>query len=130
VKKLNLNLREELTKELFSQVKHTLQYDLDRFQTMFWQNPRPKKEGGWRVTEFGFELLTSLDYKVYPISLPTEMVVTGQTLIYMDHYLDGPWYLHDGVLHCFKEKTAFQLILFSGDVAKYGWSREQSGRLL
>jgi len=130
VKKSNLNLRDELTKEIFSQVQHSVRYGIDKFQTTFWQNPRPKEEGGWRVTEFGFTVLNALDYKHYPIKLPTELIVTGQTLIYMDRYLDGPWYLQDGRLYCFKEKTAFQLILFSGDVAKYGWSREQSGRML
>jgi hypothetical protein len=132
VKKSNQhNARDRLTKEIFAQVQDRVKFGLDKFQTLFWQNPRPHElGGGWRLSEAGFSVLTELDYKYYPINLPVDMVVSGQTLIHMDRYLDGPWYLMKGVLYCFNEKTAFQLILFSGDVAQFGRSREQSGRML
>lgn len=131
MKKLLPNTREEFAKEIFLQIDEPLQkLGFDKFRTAFWQNPRVKNEGGWRLTDLGFNILNGQDYKNYPITLPRDMTITSQTLIYMDHYLDGPWYLKDGVLYCFLEKTAFQLILFSGDVTKYGWSREQSGQKL
>ena len=126
MKKSNSNTKEQLTKEIFAQVQERIKFGLDKFQSVFWQNPRPKNEGGWRLSEFGYTVLKELDYKDYPINLPDNTILTGQTVIWMDKYLDGPWYLEKKTIHFFKEKTAFQLILFDGDVANFGRSRENS----
>jgi len=125
----NSNTRDVLTEEIFAQIKDRVKYGLDKFQTTFWLNPRPKDEGGYRLSEFGYAVLKELDYKDYPIDLPKDVMLTAQTTIWMDRYLDGPWFLDNKTLHCFKEKTAFQLILFSGDVSKFGWSMDQSKKL-
>jgi hypothetical protein len=125
VKKSNNNERDKLTKEIFTRIQDRVKYGLDKFRTIFWQNPRPKNQGGWRLSDFGYMVLKELEYKDYPINIPKETVLTGQTILYMDKYLDGPWFLEDKTIHFFKEKTAFQIILFDGDVNNFGKSREK-----
>lgn len=129
MKKSNSDLREQLTKEIFTQIQDRVKYGLDKFRTTFWQNPRPKSEGGWRLSEFGYMILKELEYKEYPINIPKETILTGQTVLYMDKYLDGPWFLENKTIHFFKEKTAFQMILFEGDVNNFGRSREKSTKI-
>jgi hypothetical protein len=83
VKKSNNNERDKLTKEIFTRIQDRVKYGLDKFRTIFWQNPRPKNQGGWRLSDFGYMVLKELEYKDYPINIPKETVLTGQTILYM-----------------------------------------------
>jgi hypothetical protein len=106
---------------------------LKQFHSSIWFNTREKKVGGWRLTEVGYDCLkNTLGYKDYKIDFPKEedYHVTSQTVIWMDRFIDCPYFLLPDAIVVFKEKTAFQLILFSGDVHKFGWSSNEAKNLL
>lgn len=130
MKKLSNSPKQEFTEKIYSQIS-VKPNTLEKFKNGFWNNPRDKEEGGWGLTEYGHKVLQSVDVKCYPIDLNPDTVITNQILIWMDRFLDGPWYWENKkTLHVYKEKTAFQLILFSGDLHKYGWSMTESKKTL
>jgi hypothetical protein len=47
-------------------------------------------------------------------------------MIWLDRFIDGPWHITKKSIVVFKEKTAVQLILFSGDVQKFGLAKAMS----
>jgi hypothetical protein len=125
-----MTLKHDFSEKIYSRI-HVKPKTLDSFKHSFWTNPRDKEDGGWGITEYGHRVLQELDVKSYPIDLASETIITNQVLIWMDRFLDGPWYWENKkTLHCYKEKTAFQLILFSGDLHKYGWSMSESKKPL
>lgn len=89
--------------------------------SIIWQNPRKKAMGGLRLTDEGFRIFTEdADIKSYNIEMPKGLTITNQITIWLDRFIDGPYYLSKNSIVVFKEKTAVQLILFSGDVQKFG----------
>ena len=100
---------------------------LEKNHAVIWQNPRKKTQGGMRLTEQGYEVFTEkMEMKSYDIEFPKEFTLTNQVMIWLDRFIDGPWYITKKSIVVFKEKTAVQLILFSGDVQKFGLSKAMS----
>ena len=100
---------------------------LEKNHAVIWQNPRKKAQGGMRLTEQGYEVFTEkMEMKSYDIEFPKEFTLTNQVMIWLDRFIDGPWYITKKSIVVFKEKTAVQLVLFSGDVAKFGMSKAMS----
>ena len=100
---------------------------LEKNHSILWQNPRKKTVGGMRLTDEGFVVFTEqMDMKSYDIEFPKEFTLTNQVMIWLDRFIDGPWYMTKKSIVVFKEKTAVQLVLFSGDVAKFGMSKAMS----
>lgn len=126
--------KKDLTRQLHTE--YCLKFDgipFEQFYKTIWMSPREKKSGGFRLTEQGFEVLkTQLDYKAYEIDFPKDegFMVTNSTIIQLDRYIDCPYYLERKSIWVFKEKMAVQLILFSGDIVKYGSSRKSSEKIL
>jgi len=91
---------------------------------IIWQNPRKKDVGGMRLTDEGFSVFTEqMDMKAYDIAFPKEFTLTNQVTIWLDRFIDGPYYITKKSIIVFKEKTAVQLVLFSGDVQKFGLAK-------
>jgi hypothetical protein len=100
---------------------------IEKNHSLIWQNPRKKTQGGMRLTEQGYEVFTEkMEMKSYDIEFPKEFTLTNQVMIWLDRFIDGPWYITKKSIVVFKEKTAVQLILFSGDVQKFGLSKAMS----
>ena len=100
---------------------------LEKNHSVLWQNPRKKSQGGMRLTEAGFEVFVEkMEMKKYDIDFPSEFTLTNQVMIWLDRFIDGPWYITKKAIVVFKEKTAVQLVLFSGDVAKFGMAKAMS----
>jgi hypothetical protein len=90
---------------------------------LWWQNTREKDNSGLRLTNEGFEVIQKIDLKVYDIPFPKDMPLTTQIIIFLDKFIDCPYYLtKDGILVT-NEKKAVELALFSGDVRKYGLNK-------
>lgn len=101
--------------------------NLEKNISIVWQNPRKKLHGGLRLTDKGFDVFTNeMDMKTYNIEFPKEFSLTNQVIIWLDHFIDCPWYITKKSIVVFKEKTAVQLILFSGDVQKFGLAKAMS----
>lgn len=97
---------------------------LSKNHTLIWQNTRKKSSGGYRLTDYGYDLFKNqIDMKSYEIQFPKELTLSNQNMIWLDRFIDGPYYLTKKAIIVFKEKTAVQLILFSGDVQKFGFAK-------
>jgi hypothetical protein len=100
---------------------------LEKFQILIWQNPRKKDIGGLRLTEQGLDIfVTKMEMKYYEIEFPKEMKLTNNTTILLDRYIDSPYYITKKATVVFKEKTAIQLVLFSGDLEKFSRAKYQA----
>lgn len=101
----------------------------DEIKKIIWYNFRSKSEGGLRLTEQGIDFVkTNCDLKTYEIEIPKEVQFTPQVLIWLDKFIDSPYFLNKRSIIVIKEKTAFELYLFSGDVKKLGFSKAMAHR--
>ncbi len=87
---------------------------------LWWQNTREKEGGGLRLTELGFDVVNQIGITVYDIPFPPDMTVTTQVIIFLDKFIDCPYYLTKKNVFVTGEKKAVELSLFSGDIRKYG----------
>lgn len=93
----------------------------------WWKNTRTKEEGGLRLTEEGFEFVkTVLDLQVYEVPFPLAFDLKAQVIIFLDKFIDCPYYLTDHSITVLSERKCFELHLFSGDVQKYGLTKAMS----
>jgi len=91
----------------------------------WWQNPRSKDTGGLRLTDQGFECLKKADIKSYEVKFDEPIVYTNQLAIWIDQNIDCPFYITKKAIHVFSEKMAVQLVLFSGNIAKFHRARKR-----
>lgn len=104
--------------------------DIKKHRSMWWWNVREKNEGGQRLTDQAFEFLeTKAQIKSYKVDFPTEFSVTPQVLLWLDKFIDSPYYITKRSIVVFREKAAFELFLFSGDIRKMGHSKALAKRL-
>ena len=90
------------------------------YMPLWWQNTRNKDVGGLRLTDAGYEVLQQIEIATYDIPYPKEMPVTTLVIIYLDQFIDCPYYLTNRSITVTNEKKAVELSLFSGDLRKYG----------
>lgn len=101
--------------------------NINKHLSIFWQNPRKKGMCGLRLTDAGFITLTEkLEIKSHPIRVPKETEWTSQLIVRLDKYIDCPYYISKNTIYVFSEKMAVQLVLFSGDIAKFGRAKSKS----
>ena len=87
----------------------------------WFRNPREKLDSSLTLTEEGFEFLVSkVGLQSYRIPFPKDFQITTQVVLFLDKFLDCPNYYNKKEIFVFKEKKAAELMLFSGDVRKYG----------
>ena len=123
-----MDVKEKLTRIICEQLGWpTDPKSISQYLAVIWQNPRKKDVGGMRLTERGFEVFTEqMDMKSYDIELPKDLTLTNQVVIWLDRFIDGPYYITKKSIIVFKEKTAVQLVLFSGDIQKFGLAKAMS----
>jgi hypothetical protein len=123
-----LDVKSQLTKIVSNQLGWPADTkSLQKNNAVLWQNPRKKEVGGMRLTEQGYEVFTTqMEMKSYDIEFPKDFTLTNQVMIWLDRFIDGPWHITKKSIVVFKEKTAVQLILFSGDVQKFGLAKAMS----
>jgi hypothetical protein len=87
----------------------------------WWQSHRNKDSGGLRLTEEGFNFLTTeLDLKSYEIPFTESIDLSPQVIIFFDRHMDCPYFLTNSAIIVFSEKKSFELYMFSDDIRKYG----------
>lgn len=116
------SIKENLTKIFLSQSGLPSDPETIRKKIfLWWKNPREKREGGLSLTNEGFLFLTEvLNLKCYEIAFPKDFEFTTQIVLFLDQYLDCPHYYTKKQIFVFKEKKAAELMLFAGDIRKYG----------
>ena len=93
----------------------------------WWMNVREKYSArSLRLSKIGLEWVESLDIKTYKISFPAKIVFTPQTYLWLDEFVDCPYYVDKKQIKVTLEKMALQLMLFAGDITKYGLARAMS----
>lgn len=116
-----MNWKETYTKIFLKQLdKSSDDTTVRQYMPLWWQNTREKDNGGLRLTETGYNVLTQIGLATYDIPYPTEMPLTTQVIIFLDQFIDCPYYLTNRSITVTNEKKAVELTLFSGDVRKYG----------
>lgn len=91
----------------------------------WWINPRQKVKGGLRLSDDGFVRLTT-QFKSYKVKFDEPVDYTNQLIIRLDNFIDCPWYLTKKEIYVFNDKMAVQLVLFSGNIAKFSTAKAKS----
>lgn len=100
------------------------------YKALWWWSFRKKDQGGLRLTEQALEFIEEhAKIKTYKIEFPKEFAFTPQVLLWLDNYIDSPFFVNKKHIIVMKEKAAFELYLLSGDVRKLGHNRAMSKRL-
>jgi hypothetical protein len=95
-----------------------------------WWNVRDKSDGGLRLTEAALKFIEErAEIKTYRVEFPKEFNITPQVLLWLDQFIESPYYIDRKSITVLREKAAFELYLFSGDVRKMGYSKAMSKRL-
>lgn len=117
-----MNLKETYTKIfLKNSGKSYNDASVKEVMPLWWQNTRAKSKGGLRLTEAGFDFLkTTLELETYDVPFPKDFQLTTNVIIWLDNFIDCPYYLDSRSITVTDEKKAMELYLFSGDVRKYG----------
>ena len=89
------------------------------------RNPR-----AFRLSDKGFSfLIDDLDLKSYEIPFTEHIELSPQTIIFLEKYLDCPYYLTPFSITVFSEKRSFELYMFSDDIRKFGLVKAMNERL-
>ncbi len=104
--------------------------NIKKYSAVFWFSFRNKDQGGLRLTEAGLQFIEEyVKIKTYKIEFPNEFAFTPQVLIWLDNFIDSPYFITKKNITVLKEKAAFELYLFSGDIRKFGHNKALSKRL-
>lgn len=104
--------------------------NIKEYKAVWWWSFRKKTQGGLRLTDQALEFIEDhAKIKTYKIEFPKEFAFTPQVLLWLDNYIDSPFFVNKKHIIVMKEKAAFELYLLSGDVRKLGHNRAMSKRL-
>ena len=93
---------------------------VSEYLPLWWYNNRQKDEGGLRLTDAGYEIIERIGLTTYNIPYPKDMPMTAQIIIFLDKFIDCPYYITKHSIIVTNERKAVELGLFSGDLRKYG----------
>lgn len=109
--------------------KSTDDANVKMFARKWWQCNRANKQTALRLTEDGFDFLTTeLDIKMYEIPFTDHIELSPQTIIFLERYIDCPYFLTNQSISVFSERKSFELYMFSDDIRKFGLVKAMSER--
>lgn len=118
-----MNWKETYTKVFLKQADIAISDStMAEYMPKWWQNTR--QSGGLRLTDDGMMFLSDkIDLATYEVPFPADFKITTQVIIFLDRFIDCPYYLTNRGITVTDEKKALELHLFSGDVRKYGLAK-------
>lgn len=123
--------KNEITKYVMTQKGVTITpKGIKTYTGIIWQNIRQKNEGGLRLTSQGFNLLIEADLKAHKVAFQNEIIYNNQLIIWLDNFITCPWYVTRDEIYVFSEKIAVQLVLFSGDIARFSAAKAQKPKAI
>lgn len=131
VKKLtNIDQKDTYTRVFLKAAEESTDADtVKQCRSVWWWNVRAKSSGGLRMTESALEFIQTCDIKIYKVDFPKDFAITSQVLLWLDNYIDSPYYITKKFIVVLKERAAFELYLFSGDIKKFGHNKALTRRL-
>ena len=100
------------------------------YSRTWWQSNRVNKQTAFRLSDKGYEFLVSeLELKDYEIPVTEPIELSPQTIIFLERYIDCPYYLTNQSITVFSEKKSFELYLFSDDIRKFGLIKAMNERI-
>ena len=122
--------RDALTKIFLQQWgKSTDETNVKLFGRKWWQSTRAGKQTNFRLSDDGYEFLViELDLKEYEIPFTEPIELSPQTIIFLERYVDCPYYLTNMSITVFSERKGFELMLFSDDIRKFGLLKAMNER--
>ena len=123
--------RDILTKIFLQQWgKSTDDANLKLYSRVWWKSNRVNKQTAFRLSEQGLEFLTTiLEVKSYEVSFTETIELSPQTIIFLEKYVDCPYFLTSESITVFSEKKNFELCLFSDDIRKFGLVKAMNERI-
>ena len=95
---------------------------LKQYRSTWWWNLRDNS--GLRLTDPAMQFIEEqAKIKTYKVDFPKDFAITAQILLWLDNNIDGPYYITKKSITVLKEKAAFQLYMFSGDIKKMGYNK-------
>ena len=118
-----MNWKETYTKVFLKQADIAIsESSMKEYMPKWWQNTRDV--GGLRLTEEGMIfLMEKIDLATYDVPFPADFKITTQVILFLDKFIDCPYYVTNKGITVTEEKKALELHLFSGDVRKYGLAK-------
>jgi hypothetical protein len=122
--------RDTLTKIFLQQWgKSTDDINVKMFSRKWWQSTRAGKQTNFRLSDEGYEFLVGeMELKEYEIPFTEPIELSPQTIIFLERYVDCPYYLTNLSITVFSEKKSFELMLFSDDIRKFGLIKAMNER--
>jgi hypothetical protein len=122
--------RDVLTKVFLKQWgKSTDNANVQLYSHKWWQSNRVNKQNAFRLTEDGFNFLVNdLELQNYEIPFTEPIELSPQTIIFLEKYIDCPYFLTNQSITVFSEKKSFELYLFSDDIRKFGLIKAMNER--
>ena len=122
--------RDTLTKIFLQQWGKSIDdANLNMYSRTWWQSNRVNKQNAFRLSDKGFEFLTTeLDLKSYEVPFTESIELSPQTIIFLERYIDCPYFLTTESITVFSEKKSFELYLFSDDIRKFGLIKAMNER--
>lgn len=122
--------RDSLTK-IFLQHwgKSTDEANLKLYSHKWWQSNRVAKQHAFRLTEEGFDfLVNTISIRMYEVPFTESIELSPQTIIFLEKYIDCPYFLTTESITVFSERKSFELYLFSDDIRKFGLVKAMNER--
>jgi hypothetical protein len=122
--------RNTLTKIFLQQWgKSTDEANVQLFSRKWWQSNRVNKQTAFRLSDEGYMfLIQELELQEYEIPFTEPIELSPQTIIFLERYIDCPYYLTNQSITVFSEKKSFELYLFSDDIRKFGLIKAMNER--
>ncbi len=120
-----MNWKDTYTKVFLKQLDKSInEVTIKEHTPLWWQNTRSKDTGGLRLTDEGLRMvIEDIELSTYDVPYPPDFELTTQTIIFLDHFIDCPYYMGRRGITVLNEKKALELHLFSGDIRKYGLTK-------
>ena len=99
------------------------------FSRKWWFSSRVRKQNAYRLSEEGLEFLTkTLELQSYEIPCSEKIDMSPQTIVFLERYLDCPYFLTNKSITVFNERKCVELYFFSDDIRRYGLSKAMKER--
>ena len=122
--------RDTLTKIFLQQWGKSIDdTNVNMYSRTWWQSNRVGKNNAFRLSDKGYEFLVGeLGLQEYEIPFTEPIELSPQTIIFLERYIDCPYYLTNQSITVFSEKKSFELYLFSDDIRKFGLIKAMNER--